>query len=119
MMFVEDQTGGIYCEVSRLANLPPHGHRVEMIGQAVPGSFLPIFSVHELKDLGPGSLPSPRAVRASQLKNGEFDGDFVRLTGYVLEVTHESRSSTATRGAGPGRLRHAISGSARRGQHQT
>jgi PAS domain S-box-containing protein len=86
LLFIEDGTGGIYCEPTALRDLPEIGHRVIVEGAAASGAFLPILNVHRLQDLGPVPIPAARAVKAAEIWKGKRDGDFVRLTGHVVKT---------------------------------
>jgi len=86
LLYVQDETGGVYCEPGLLPYLPPIGTAAELEGVAGPGSFLPVVLTRELRELGLTNLPLARPVRAEQLWKGEFDGDFVRVSGYVCGV---------------------------------
>ncbi len=84
--FIEDSTGGVYCDVAQVGNLPALGSLVEVRGQVASGNYLPILRAKSVVRLGPGTLPDPQPVQARQLFEGKFDGDLVRLTGHVAEV---------------------------------
>ncbi len=89
MLFVQDETGGIYCDIARLNALPPVGNKVILRGVAAAGAYLPIFRVKSIEDLGPATLPEPARTSLEQLWSGKFDGDFVEVHGQVLSVHHE------------------------------
>jgi PAS domain S-box-containing protein len=91
-VFIEDATGGIYCEANNSEPAPPIGHRVIIDGHTSGGSFLPILNVGILVDMGPAPFPKPRPVRASELWAGKYDADYVQIKGYV---------ASARIGAGP------------------
>jgi hypothetical protein len=56
-IFLQDETGGIYCDPRGTSPLPETGHRVEIVGIASDGAFLGWVIAQEVKDLGPGTLP--------------------------------------------------------------
>ncbi|HXI53007.1 MAG TPA: ATP-binding protein [Candidatus Saccharimonadales bacterium] len=85
-IFVQDETGGIFCDPRTTSPLPETGRRVEIVGVASDGAFLPFVIAQEVKDLGPGTLPPARPVRAAQLVKGAYDADFIRFSGYVAEA---------------------------------
>ncbi len=86
LFFIEDSTGGIYCDISQIAVLPRVGTQVELRGKVARGNFLPILQVHSIAQQGPGVLPTPRSATAAQLFDGQFDGDLVRVTGHIMGV---------------------------------
>jgi hypothetical protein len=91
MLFIEDSTGGIYCDVSVIGGLPSVGNRVEMGGLVLPGGFLPIFQIHTVKVLGADSMPTARPVTGDDIWAGKYDGDYVRMTGHVLSADFEMK----------------------------
>ncbi len=86
LFFVEDSTGGIYCDISQIAVLPPVGTQVELRGKVARGNFLSILQVHTINPIGAGILPTPRPATARQLFAGQFDGDLVQVNGHVMDV---------------------------------
>jgi len=86
LLFIQDHTGGVFCELLGALTLPPLGHEVEILGCSAAGVRHSYVRVKELRDLGPGVFPAPRPVLASELWSGKFDGDFVRVTGYVARA---------------------------------
>ncbi len=86
ILFVQDATGGIYCEPGALSSFPEPGHRVVVQGRVGNGSYLPILNLEHLRDLGPAAMPVARAATAAELWNGRHDADLVRLTGHVSTI---------------------------------
>lgn len=86
LMFVEDGTGGIYCEPGALVNIPRTGRRVRIDGIAGNGAFLPIVNIVRLEDLGPSPMPKAKNVSTESLMAGQYDADYVRLTGHVARM---------------------------------
>ncbi|HAM70475.1 MAG TPA: hypothetical protein DCM86_02400 [Verrucomicrobiales bacterium] len=83
LLFVEDSTGGIYCEPGGLQPLPEVGHRVVVEGTAGNGAYLPVINVLRVEDRGGGPLPPPAPATAAELWKGRRDADFIRLSGHV------------------------------------
>ncbi|MCC6231974.1 MAG: PAS domain-containing protein [Verrucomicrobiales bacterium] len=90
LLFVEDNTGGIYCETQLVREFPPAGTRVRLRGTTDGGAFLPFLVIHQLENLGPAPPLVPRLVSADELWAGHHDGDLVKVRGVVL------RTSTST-----------------------
>lgn len=92
-VFIEDQTGGIFCDVSSVPNPPDPGHLVSVEGVSRNGSFLPILAAIRIVDLGPAPLPKPRDVTVDQLQAGQFDGDLVRLRGVLISNSRNTNDA--------------------------
>ena len=87
LLFVEDSTGGIFCEPAVLPAFPEAGREVEIEGISGTGAYLPVVIVTKLRVLGPAPFPQGAPVTPGQLWKGRFDGDMVRVSGYVSAVT--------------------------------
>ncbi|MBK7997563.1 MAG: PAS domain S-box protein [Verrucomicrobia bacterium] len=90
LLFVQDDTGGIFCEPAGLVTFPPAGHLVDLEGSTTPGAYLPVVIVKSLTDLGPGKLPTSQPASAAQLWKGEFDGDLVQVSGHVASAVTQN-----------------------------
>lgn len=88
-LFLEDSTGGIYLESGLIQRAPPVGRLLDVEGYALRSELLPVVLVSQVHERGPAPLPEARRVSAAQLKEGRFDGDFVRIRGRVIEVNKE------------------------------
>lgn len=86
LVFVQDETGGVFCEPAGLVNFPPAGHLVEVEGSSSPGAHRPVVTVESITDWGQGQLPPSQPATAAQLWNGEFDGDLVEVRGHVASA---------------------------------
>ncbi|MBI1840414.1 MAG: response regulator [Verrucomicrobia bacterium] len=84
LLFVEDSTGGIYCEPPVNLRLPLPGAEVEVLGHATLGNFQPYVAVRELREISAKPLPPGRPVTDSELWNGLYDADMVRLRAQVV-----------------------------------
>ncbi|HAM73466.1 MAG TPA: hypothetical protein DCM86_17670 [Verrucomicrobiales bacterium] len=92
LLFVQDETGGIFCDSARLETVPAHWRKLELEGYMTTGSYLPILVATGYRDLGPGQLPAPLPIDADDLWKGHHDGDRVRVSGFVTEATLSSSS---------------------------
>ena len=91
--FVEDGTGGIYLAYSGPAGRGfAAGDLVEIRGVTLPGDFAPIISSGDVRRVGPGAMPKPRAASLDALFTGREDGNWVQAEGYVAAV---QKSGTA------------------------
>ena len=84
LLFVQDSTGGIYCEPAGLPVFPAVGSEVEIEGISGAGSYLPVVIVKNVLTLGPTTFPSAVPATSAQLWKGEFDGDMVRVSGHII-----------------------------------
>lgn len=88
-LFLEDATGGVYLESGLMPHAPPVGRILEVEGSSLEGEILPVVLVHQVREVGSGPLPQANLVPAARLKEGQFDGDYVKVRGRVVEVSKE------------------------------
>ena len=86
LLFVEDETGGIYCEAPVSLRFPAVGTEVELDGRTGPGNYLPYVELTALRELAPGTMPPGRVVSGSQLWDGRYDADMVRVISHVINA---------------------------------
>jgi signal transduction histidine kinase len=81
---MQDETSGIYLSGSTqdVAQLHP-GDEIEVIGNSDPGWFAPSVVVKTIHKLGVKPLPRPRKVALEDLLSGQFEAQWVELTGIV------------------------------------
>ena len=85
MQFVQDETSGIYVDVSHLdaAAALRSGQKVRITGFTGPGDFAPILMSQHVIILGDGNFPAEQHVSFSKLMSGAFDSQWVTLKGVV------------------------------------
>ena len=87
MVFVEDETGGIFIYgYSPTLRLTP-GDEVEIKGVAARGRYAAIVDSAQVKRLTNRPLPNPPQVAFSRVISGEFDGDRVEVQAMVQRVS--------------------------------
>ena len=89
--FIQDDTAGIYLQVS--ANTPPlfPGQMVEITGVSSPGEYAPIIVPESVRVVGTAALPTAKPVTYEQLASGREDSQFVEIAGVVRSVQlHEA-----------------------------
>src|SRR5581483_2431870 len=83
LMFVQDESKGIYVRVPVRNPAVAAGQRVDLWGVTGPGQFAPIIDLPRIKVLGPSSFPAPVRLTMDALFSGEMDGQWVELDGLV------------------------------------
>lgn len=87
ILFLQDESGGIFCDPLTAEKIPEPGHRLVVHGMAANGSFLPYVNVRQMEDLGPAAVwPLARPTQASELWRGRYDAGFVKIRGYVSSI---------------------------------
>ena len=92
MLFVQDETGGIYIWPSQTANSKSRnleiqvGNLVEVKGVTMASGDNPIIAEPELKVLGKGPMPEGKNVSIAHLATGHEDGQWVAIEGIVRSV---------------------------------
>lgn len=89
VLFVQDDTGGIYCDTRNLTEFPTLGDLIEIDGYASEGGFLPTVVIKSFRSLGPAKFPAAAPASSAELWRGERDGDLVLVRGYVMRAVHE------------------------------
>lgn len=82
-LFVQDDTGGLFCYSSKQVPLPKPGTLVEILGTTDRGEYLPVLQITSVKELGQGSYPAAKLASGGQLWHGDFDCQWVRIEGAV------------------------------------
>jgi PAS domain S-box-containing protein len=86
MLFVQDATAGIYTQCRSHGFPVEVGQRVEVRGMSGPGEFAPVIDGPELRLLGPGPLPRPKALSFEQLPYIQGESQWVEIGGTVQSV---------------------------------
>src|SRR5208282_5991863 len=91
---VQDETAGIYLFLGNLTNALPfaEGQQVEIQGVSGKGGFAPIVIMDKFKMLGPGRLPTPKAVSLDDLASGRQDSQFVEFSGIVRSAQFDAET---------------------------
>jgi signal transduction histidine kinase len=84
-LIVHDRTQGIWVYWKRFEDFAP-GDEVEVRGSIGPGKFAPAITASSVRKLGTGPLPKPIPVTFDQLSSGDFDAQYVTLTGAIRSV---------------------------------
>ena len=96
LLFVQDETAGIF--VYCLTNPPSlrAGQYVEIVGRARPGRYSPIIASESLRQLESGPPVTPRQASLAQVAFGGLDAQWVEVRGVIrrqetkgIEVTLE------------------------------
>jgi signal transduction histidine kinase/CheY-like chemotaxis protein len=94
-LYVQDSTGGIFLDISRVdPGTIRAGDVLQIKGQTARGDSSPIIVVASLDDAGAGTLPVARPASVDDLMSGRFADQFVEASGIV-------RSGSSVMGNGP------------------
>lgn len=86
LLFVQDQTAGIYVTGKSLpAELKP-GDRLAIQGTSMMGLFSPIINAASIQKLGPAELPPAQFLSLGQILSGGWDSQYAEITGVVRAV---------------------------------
>ncbi len=99
VLFVQDETDGIFVAVSRVTNLR-FGQLVEITGVTGSGSFRPIIEQPRIKVIGNAGPPPARRVTLAHLRTLEEDCRFVQITGTVRRARLQNDQLLLRIGAG-------------------
>lgn len=92
-MFVQDSTAGIYVEGSHSEHFTHHfGDLIEVVGITGPGKFAPVIREVQSRVLGKATLPKARTYSFSEIADGRFDSQWVRVRGIVHSVSIDRTS---------------------------
>jgi signal transduction histidine kinase/ActR/RegA family two-component response regulator len=92
---LQDPTGAIYLAIPAGSPMtyPALGHRVDVRGVSVAGSFAPAIVPASITDAGAGRMPRPVLLDQASVSDAQLDNRWVQLEGVV-------RSASAEPGAG-------------------
>jgi signal transduction histidine kinase len=110
MQFVQDDTSGIYLDISRM-DTPPvvhAGQKIRVRGFTGPGNFAPIVMCQSLQLLAGNGYPSAEPVSFRKLMSGTFDSQWVALKGVVRDQWLTTNSSSIALFAGDGVVRASL-----------
>ena len=86
MLFIQDDTSGIFVDVHRQDLQVRTGDLVEVSGASAPGNFAPEIVRPAFKVLGRRDLPVARRLPMVQLLTGAEDSQFVEVSGTVRSI---------------------------------
>jgi len=91
LMFVQDATGGIYVDTTRLRDLSiSPGDLVDLEGVTDPGGFAPEIVIRKApKVVGRGTPPRPAKVSLEEILIGTQDSNWVEVEGVVQSLDME------------------------------
>jgi PAS domain S-box-containing protein len=88
MMFVQDETAGIYIAVNDKFDVNA-GQQVQIDGISGPGLFAPVVENPRIQLLGAGTLPRPVRRELTHLLTGREDSVWVEVHGIVRSVVED------------------------------
>jgi signal transduction histidine kinase len=102
LMFLQDETGGVYISPDFLASPLNHlepGTSVELSGVTYPGSFAPYVGgmrgrAVECTILGPGQLPEPLWLTPDELLAPRYHSQWVELRGVVRQMQYTTTNDS-------------------------
>ncbi|HZR21300.1 MAG TPA: ATP-binding protein [Verrucomicrobiae bacterium] len=102
--FIQDDTSGIYFDISRVDNLSllRAGQRIRLQGFSGPGDFAPIIIAQTAQILGGTDFPAPESVSFRKLMSGTFDSQWVSLKGVVRNEWFSTNASSIALFVGDG-----------------
>jgi signal transduction histidine kinase len=92
-LFLQDQTAGVYVGLPSEGDLPV-GEEIEVDGITAAGDFVPMITAHQIRRLGPKTLPEPHHDTYEQLATGKEDSQWVELRGVVRSVLASTKDRT-------------------------
>jgi hypothetical protein len=81
-LFFQDSTAGIWITWPHPIDLST-GDEVEVEGVVSPGLFSPIVKAHSVHKIGTAPLPRPVSITYKQLITGDWDSQYVSISGTV------------------------------------
>jgi hypothetical protein len=86
VIFVHDQTGGIFLWYDGARIDFDTGGLVDVTGVTAAGDFAPILHSGDVRRAGPGAMPKPRPASLDALYTGREDSNWLQAEDYVAEV---------------------------------
>ncbi len=86
LIFVQDDTAGIFVAVAKDRDSVRFGQRVKVEGTVAPGSRLPFIGEAKVSELGPGTLPEPRRPAVAHVSDGAEDGQWIEVHGTIRSL---------------------------------
>ncbi len=104
VMFVQDQTGGIFVNAGVLLPDGAVGDEVMVRGFTEAGRYNPIISSLKIDVLGKGALPAAKPVTFDELWSGKFDCQRVTVRGHVRGCSMRGELTVLTLALGDRRV---------------
>lgn len=89
LLFVEDESGGLYVHPNGLSLDLERGDRIELKGVTAMGEFAPVLRATQVSPLGQRPLREPLPVSLDDVFSGSQDSQNVRLQGVVRKIVEE------------------------------
>jgi len=86
LLFVQDQTAGIYVYDNQFSASTKAGQNIEVTGYTGSGLFAPIIREPSFKNLDAGAMPKATSVTLDQLMSGSQDSQWVEVSGIVHSI---------------------------------
>ncbi len=108
LLFVQDDTGGVYIERGDWSWSFEVGQRLEIEGTSNRGQFAPVISPIRIRAVGRGQLPGAEPNSLEELFNGQKDCLLVEVHGMVRTVTLDGSRMRLDLSTGRGRFRAMV-----------
>ena len=87
LLFVQDETAGIFVAGHSGTPAPAPGDVVELTGVTNPGDFAPIVTARQVTVRGSRALPAPPRASSDELLTGQYDGQWVEVGGVIRTMS--------------------------------
>ena len=89
LLFVQDDTAGIFVNLEGKLTSFVAGDAVEVDGETDIGGFAPAITTATLRPLGRRAAPAPRPASLDALRSGVHDSHWIAVSGLVRRVSKE------------------------------
>lgn len=114
LLFVQDDTGGIYVYHPGVMTNLHYGSEVRIEGWSSPGKYAPIIADPKIEVIGEMPMPPPRVVTLAQLLTGQEDSQWVQTTGLARQAEMIENATVLELSSGGETIKVVIQGSAPR-----
>ena len=87
LLFVQDNTGGVYVDIHNGIPDIEVGDRVRVQGFSGPGDYAPIITSPTVRRIGHAAMPTPLSLSWQTLVTGRDDAGWVEVVGVVHSVS--------------------------------
>jgi len=91
VLFVQDETGGIFVEYDARFPACEAGSQVEILGRSGAGRYNPIVTLASMQVVGKGAFPRTNPVALADLWSGSHDCNWVTVRAHVQSCEIEGR----------------------------